>query len=171
MRTRFLIALGACWALMLANLAIAQQASPQATASPQSRPEYGATITNEQARAVAAAAVAEAKKNNWRMAVAIVGSGGELVYFEKMDGTQLASADLSQAKARTAVLFRLPSKAFADQYAAGNMVFLTFPVQPVASEGGVPIVVNGKLIGAIGVSGGTGQQDGATATAGANAAK
>jgi len=167
MRTLFLIAFGACWALMLGNLAIAQQASPSA----QPRPEYGPPITNEQARAVAAAALAEAKKNNWRMAVAIVGSGGELVYFEKMDGTQLASTDLSQAKARTAVFFRLPSKAFADQYAAGNMVFLTFPVQPVASEGGVPIVVNGKLIGAIGVSGGTGQQDGAAATAGANAAK
>src|SRR5216684_943567 len=67
-----------------------------------------------------AAAVAEAKKNSWRMAISIVGPAGELVYFEKMDGTQLASTDISQGKARTAVMFRLPSKAFADQYAAGN---------------------------------------------------
>jgi glc operon protein GlcG len=100
-----------------------------------------------------------------------VGPAAELVYFEKMDGTQLASTEIAQGKARTAVLFRRPSKAFADQYAAGNTTFLTFPEKPVASEGGVPIVVNGKIVGAIGASGGTGQQDGLTAAAGAAAAK
>ena len=115
--------------------------------------------------------VAEAKKNNWRMAFAVVGPAGELVYFEKMDGTQLASADISQGKARTAVMFRRPSKVFADQFAAGNTAFLTFPEKPVASEGGVPITVDGKIIGAIGASGGTGQQDGMAASAGASAAK
>ncbi len=78
-----------------------------------------------------------------------------LVYFEKMDGTQLASVEIAQSKARTAVLFRRPSKAFADQYAAGNRAFTTFPEKPVASEGGVPIIVDGKIIGAIGASGGT----------------
>src|SRR5262249_13379674 len=98
-----------------------------------------------------------------------VGPDGELVYFEKMDGTQNASGKLAQGKARTAALFRRPSKVFADQYAAGNTAFVTFPVQPVASEGGVPIIVDGKLIGAIGVSGGTGQQDGIVALAGASA--
>jgi glc operon protein GlcG len=171
MRTRFLMALGMSWMLALGNLAVAQQ--PPAPSPPPiaPRPDYGPPITNDQAKAVAAAALAEAKKNNWRMAISIVGPAGELVYFEKMDGTQLASTEISQGKARTAVLFRLPSKAFADQYAAGNTVFLTFPVKPVASEGGVPVIVSGKIIGAIGVSGGTGQQDGATATAGANAAK
>jgi glc operon protein GlcG len=105
------------------------------------------------------------------MAFAIVGPAGELVYFEKMDGTQLASVEISQGKARTAVMFRRPSKAFADQYAAGNTAFMTFPEKPVASEGGVPITVNGKIIGAIGASGGTGQQDGLAAAAGASAAK
>jgi uncharacterized protein GlcG (DUF336 family) len=100
-----------------------------------------------------------------------VGPAGELVYFEKMDGTQMASAKIAQGKARTAVMFRRPSKSFADQYAAGNTAFMTFPERPVASEGGVPIVVNGKIIGAVGASGGTGQQDGVAAAAGASAAK
>src|SRR3954471_19372731 len=128
-------------------------------------------ITNEQAKAVAAAAFAEAKKNNWRMAFAIVGPAGELVYFEKMGGTQMASVMIAQGKARTAVMFRRPSKTFADQYAAGNTAFTTFTEQPVASEGGIPIVVSGKIIGAIGASGGTGQQDGVAAAAGVSAAK
>ena len=76
-----------------------------------------------------------------------------------------ASVEISRAKARTAVMFRRPSKAFADQYAAGNTTFMTFPDAPVASEGGVLIIVDGKIIGAIGASGGTGQQDGLAATA------
>jgi len=167
MRTRGLIALGIGAAFALGGAALAQQPS----APPAPAVDYGPPITNEQAKAVAAAAFAEAKKNNWRMAFAVVGPSGELVYFEKMDGTQLASADISQGKARTAVMFRRPSKAFADQYAAGNTAFMTFPEKPVASEGGVPITVNGKIIGAIGASGGTGQQDGMAATAGAGAAK
>ncbi len=171
MRTRFLMALGASWALALASSAVAQQPTAPAPPPTAQRPDYGLPITNEQAKAVAAAALAEAKKNNWRMAISIVGPAGELVYFEKMDGVQLASTEISQAKARTAVMFRLPSKAFADQYAAGNTVFMTFPEKPVASEGGIPIIVSGKIIGAIGASGGTGQQDGAAAAAGASAVR
>jgi uncharacterized protein GlcG (DUF336 family) len=167
MRTRFVIMLGIGTALALGSAALAQQpASPPAPAV-----DYGPPITNEQAKTVAAAALAEAKKNNWRMAFTVVGPAGELVYFEKMDGAQLASTEISQGKARTAVMFRRPSKAFADQYAAGNTSFLTFPEKPVASEGGIPINVNGKIIGAIGASGGTGQQDGMAASAGAGAAK
>jgi glc operon protein GlcG len=173
MRTHFLIALGIGSALVLSaaaqRAAYAQQPAPSAPAA--AVVDYGPPITNEQAKAVAAAAFAEAKKNNWRMAFAVVGPAGELVYFEKMDGTQLASTEISQGKARTAVMFRRPSKAFADQFAAGNTSFLTFPEKPVASEGGVLITVNGKIIGAIGASGGTGQQDGVAATAGAAAAK
>ncbi len=88
-----------------------------------------------------------------------------------MDGTQLASVEISRAKAQTSVSFRRPTKAFADQYAAGNTSFSTFPEKPVASEGGVPIMLNGKIVGAIGASGGTGQQDGIAALAGANAVK
>jgi uncharacterized protein GlcG (DUF336 family) len=173
MRTHGLIALCICALLGLSGAALAQQppAPPPATALPAAAPEYGPPITNEQAKAVAGAAFAEAKKNNWRMALAIVGPGGELVYFEKMDGAQLASTDISLGKARTSVMFRRPSKVFADQFAAGNTTALTFPEKPVASEGGIPIVVNGRIIGAIGVSGGTGQQDGLTAAAGAGAAK
>jgi glc operon protein GlcG len=165
MRARLMIALGIGAALTLGGGAYAQ---PAPAAGPT---DYGPPISNEQAKAVAAAAFAEAKKNNWRMAFTILGPAGELVYFEKMDGAQVASTDLSLGKARTAVLFRRPSKAFADQYAAGNTSFMTFPEKPIASEGGVLIVVGGKIIGAIGASGGTGQQDGLAAAAGAAAAK
>ncbi len=118
MRTRFLIAPGIGFLLALA----ARLARQQAVSSRRRPADYGPPITNEQAKAVAAAAFAEARKNNWRMAISIVGPAGELVYFEKMDGTQTASAELARAKARTSVLFRRPSKAFADQYAAGNTV-------------------------------------------------
>jgi len=150
MRLDVLIALGVGATLALGGSALAQQPAPP----PAPPADYGPPITNEQAKTVAAAALAEAKKNNSPMAFAIVGPAGELVYFEKMDGTQLASVEIAQGKARTAVLFRRPSKLFADQYAAGNRAFTTFPEKPVASEGGVPIVVNGKIIGAIGASGG-----------------
>src|SRR3979411_2590774 len=114
-------------------------------------------INKEQAKAVAEAAIAEAKRNNWHMAIAIVGPEGELIFFEKMDGTQSSSVALAQAKARTSALFRRPSKAFADQFAAGNTAFMTFPdgARPIASEGGIPIILNGKLSGAIGRSGRT----------------
>ena len=173
MRTGVLTALMHRRGPLVRRAAHAQQPAPPAPRPPRRRPRptTGRPITNEQAKAVAAAAFAEAKKNNWRMAFTIVGPAGELVYFEKMDGTQHASIDISRAKARTAVFFRRPSKAFADQYAAGNTAFTTFPEQPVASEGGVLIIFNGKIIGAIGASGGTGQQDGVAATAGASAVK
>src|SRR6476619_3339502 len=162
MRLHVLIALGISSALVLGTAALAQQPAPSTPpaspgAAPVPPPDYGPPITNEQAKAVAAAAFAEAKKNNWRMAFAIVGPAGELVYFEKMDGTQMASVMIAQGKARTAVMFRRPST--------------TFTEQPVASEGGIPIVVSGKIIGAIGASGGTGQQDGVAAAAGVSAAK
>ena len=107
------------------------------------------------------------------MAIAVVGPDGELLYFEKMDGTQHASAALAVRKARTSALFRRPSKAFADQFAAGNIAFMTFPddARPIASEGGLPILLNGKIVGAIGASGGTGAQDGQAAAAGVGALK
>src|SRR5215813_4994477 len=130
MRLDVLIALSIGSTLALAGTVLGQQPAPS-TAPPTAPPaEYGAPITNEQAKAVAAAAFAEAKKNNWRMAFTILGPAGELVYFEKMDGAQVASTELSLGKARTAVLFRRPSKAFADQYAAGNTTFMTFPEKP-----------------------------------------
>jgi glc operon protein GlcG len=147
-------------------LGISAQAQEQPGRTPP--PDYGPPLTNEQAKSAAEGAIAEAKKNNWHMAVAVVGTEGELIYFEKMDGTQSSSALLAQAKARTSALFRRASKVFADQFAAGNAAFMTFPdgARPVASEGGLPILLNGKLAGAIGVSGGTAQQDSVVATAG-----
>jgi len=159
-------------ALLAAGGAQAEQAAPAAPAASPA-PEYGLPINAEQAKAAAAAAVAEAKKNSWRIAVAIVGPDGSMVYFEKMDGTQNASFLLATAKARTAALFRRPSKVFVDHFTAGNVAFMTFPdeARPTASEGGVPIVVDGKIIGAIGVSGGTGQQNGVAAAAGVGAVK
>jgi uncharacterized protein GlcG (DUF336 family) len=166
------MAMGIASALVSVGTALAQQpTSPAPVPAPIAPPDYGAPINNEQAKAVAGAAFAEAKKNNWRMAFTIVGPAGEPIYFEKMDGTQLASVEISRAKARTAVMFRRPTKAFADQFAAGNTTFMTFPEAPVASEGGVLILHNGKIIGAIGASGGTGQQDGVASAAGANALK
>jgi len=176
MRTAALMTLATVAGLWLGVCAQAQQPPPAegpvALPAPPP-PEYGPPVNNEQAKAVVDAAIAEAKKNNWHMAIAIVGPEGELVYFEKMDGTQSSSAALAQAKARTSALFRRPSKAFADQFAAGNTGFMTFPdgARPIASEGGIPIILNSKLIGAIGVSGGTAQQDSVAATAGVNAVK
>ena len=136
MRLHVLIALSIGSALAYGATAFAQQPAPSASPPPAAAaapPDYGPPITNDQAKAAAAAAFAEAKKNNWRMAFAIVGPAGELVYFERMDGTQMASGEIAQGKARTAAMFRRPSKVFADQYAAGNTAFTTFPEKPVAA--------------------------------------
>jgi glc operon protein GlcG len=170
MRTAALTALAIVTGLALAAAA---HAPPREAAPAVPPPEYGMPLNIDQARAAAEGAMAEAKKNNWHMAITIVGPEGELIYFVKMDGTQSSSALLAQAKARTSALFRRPTKAFVDQFTAGNAAFLTFPdaARPIASEGGVPILLNGKLAGAIGVSGGTASQDGVAATAGANAVK
>lgn len=160
-------------AYLVSALAAAFLLGASVHAQPAPPPDYGSPISLEQAKEAAAAAQAEARRNGWRMAVAVVDPGGYLVYFEKTDGTQNASVLLAQAKARTSALFRRPSKVFADQFAAGNTGFMSFPddARPIASEGGIPIVVNGRLIGAIGTSGGTGQQDGVAAIAGANAVR
>ena len=165
MRFQFLMALTITAPFLLGAGVRAQQ--PGFTPAP----DYGVPITNEQAKEAASAAIAEARKNGWRMAVAVVDPGGYLVYFERMDGTQNASVRLAESKARTSALFRRPSKIFFDQFAAGNTAFMSFPdeARPIASEGGIPIVLNGKLIGAIGASGGLAQQDSVAATAGANA--
>jgi uncharacterized protein GlcG (DUF336 family) len=159
-------ALAAALALSTPGSAFAQQPAP----APASPPAYGAPITLEQAKKAADAAEAEAKKNNWLMAIAVTSPSGDLVYFRRLDGTQYASIQIAQHKARAAATFRRPTKVFQDGLAAGNTFLLTLD-GIIASEGGVPIVVDGKLIGAIGVSGGTGQQDGVVATAGVNAVK
>jgi uncharacterized protein GlcG (DUF336 family) len=127
-------------------------------------------ITLEQAKRAAAAAEAEAKKNNWTMAIAIAEPSGALVYFQKMDNTQYGSIKIAQTKAQTAALFRRPTKMFTDALADGHLFFLTFEGLS-AAPGGLPIVAGGKLIGAIGVSGGSGHQDDVAAKAGADAIK
>src|SRR5262245_66523257 len=118
MRTRIATVLVLGGAFLLVGALHAQSQAPQ----PQL--EYGPPITNEQAKAVAAAAVAEAKKNNWRMAIAIVGPAAALIYFERMDGAQLASTEMSQAKARISVVFRRPSRGFAEEFSVRNPCFI-----------------------------------------------
>lgn len=126
---------------------------------------YGAPVTLEVAKKIAAAAEVEAKKNNFTMAIAIVDSGGDLTYFEKIDGTQLGSIDVAIGKARTANNFKRPTKLLEDAVAGGRNSLVTLP-NLVLIEGGIPIVVDNKIIGAIGVSGGNSQQDAQVASAG-----
>ncbi len=147
--------------LPMASGALAQMPNP-----------YGLSIGVDNAKKVAAAAVAEAKKNNWTMAVSIVDTAGNLVYFEKMDGTQVGSVNVSMEKARTAALFKRPTKTFQDTVAGGGegLRILGLP-GAVPVEGGIPIVSEGKIVGAIGVSGGTSAQDGTAAQAGASILK
>ena len=132
---------------------------------------YGASVTLENAKKVAAPAVAEAEKNHWNVAVAVVDTGGNLVYYEKMDNTQLGSANVAIDKARTAALFKRPSKAFQDAIAAGPDGARVLSLKVTAVEGGMPMVQDGKIVGAIGVSGATSAQDAQCAKAGADALK
>jgi uncharacterized protein GlcG (DUF336 family) len=128
---------------------------------------YGAPIPLAEAKRVLIAAQAEAARNKWNVAIAVVDSGGHLVAFERMDATQHGSIDVAQEKARTAVAFRRPSKAFQDIVAAGGegVRMLKLPgALPI--EGGLPLVAGGRIVGAIGVSGVTSAQDGQIAAAG-----
>jgi uncharacterized protein GlcG (DUF336 family) len=130
---------------------------------------YGAPIPLESAKRAAAPALAEARKNNWSMAVAIVDGSGELVYFERIDGTQAASPTVAIEKARSAARFKRPTKALQDALAAGGEGLRILRLDSaVPIEGGLPLLMDGKIVGAIGVSGGTSQQDGQCAQAGAN---
>jgi glc operon protein GlcG len=133
---------------------------------------YGPPISISDAKTAAAAALAEARKNNWKMAVAVVDPGGDLVYYEKMDDTQIASAVVSIEKARSAARFKRPTKAFQDALAAGGAGLRVLGLKgAVPVEGGVPLVIDGKIVGAIGVSGDTSEHDGICAQAGANTLK
>ena len=110
---------------------------------------YGPSIVAEQAKTIAAAAVAEAKKNQWTMAIAIVDTAGDLVYFERMDHTQVGSVDVAIAKARAAARFKRPTKAFQDALAAGGEGWRILSLEgAVAVEGGVPLMSGGKIVGA-----------------------
>ena len=165
-------------ALFAASVMLGSPAWAQAPAAiPDMMPfdiAYGAPITADRAAQVVAAAVAEAKKSprNWKLAIAVVDPGGELVYFYKMDQTAIASVGISQGKARTAVRYRRPSEAFFNlmQTPAGAFAATLDPTL-VASIGGYPLIEGGKIIGAIGCSGATGPQDGVACKAAADTVK
>ena len=131
---------------------------------------YGASITLEQAKLAAAAAVAETQRHGWRMAVAIVDTAGQLVFFEKMDDTQQGSVTVSQDKARSAAQFKRPTRSFQQMLKDGGeglRVLRIAGAVPVA--GGLPLVVDGRIVGAVGVSGGTSDEDELCAAAAARA--
>lgn len=155
----------------LAQPAPAPVPAAQPAALPPTPPAlpYGAPLDQATARRVLDAALAEAKKNDWPVAIAIVEPTGELVAFTRMDGTSYGSTAISQQKAWTAARFRRDSKVFSDAVTAGRVQVMSFE-GIAAAEGGVVIVVDGKIVGAIGVSGVTSAQDAQVARAGAEAA-
>lgn len=133
---------------------------------------YGANVSVDVARKAVAAAVAEARKNNWFMAIAVTDTGGQLVYFERMDNTQTGSINIAIGKARSASQFRRPTKVFQDLLAKGSEFTYLLGLEGVSVvQGGIPIVVDGRIVGAIGVSGATGAQDVQVAEAGLAALK
>jgi glc operon protein GlcG len=128
------------------------------------------SLSLEDARKAAAAANAEAKKNGWNMAIAVVDDGGHLIYFERIDETQIASIDIAIGKARTAVNFKRPTKALEDAINGGQYAVLTFP-NSIPREGGLPVFAGGKVVGGIGVSGEKSSEDAQVAIAGVDALK
>jgi uncharacterized protein GlcG (DUF336 family) len=147
-------------ALGAASLALFSASAPA-----QKRPEYGTPVTIDQAKKIAAGVVAECMSNQWNVAVAITDTAGGLVYFERIENTQTASLDIAILKARAASTYRRPTRAWADAIKKGGPAVMTLP-GVVASPGGVPIFAGGKVIGAVGVSGVTGDQDEQCAKAG-----
>jgi glc operon protein GlcG len=136
------------------------------TASAQDRrPDYGTAVNVAGAKKIAAGVVAECQKNGWNVAVAVVDNHGYLVYFERMDNTQTASMDIAVGKAKAAATYRRPTRAFADVINKGGPATATLP-GVFASPGGLPIMVDGKVTGGVGVSGVTGDQDEQCAKAG-----
>jgi glc operon protein GlcG len=179
---RFSVLAGAlCATLLLVTSASAQAPTPAAPAAPPSAggtPDkmpfdipYGQSIGEEKAKQVLAAAEAEGKKRNWKMNIAVVDTNGELVHFLRMEGAQIASVNISIGKARTAARYRRESRVFYNAFETGHPYVATLDPTLVASPGGFPLVLDGKLIGAIGGSGGTGDQDALICKAGADALK
>jgi glc operon protein GlcG len=152
-------------ALFACTLQVSAQA-PAPTAAP-AVPQYGPNVTQDQARRAIAAAMVDARRIGVPMAVAIVDTAGQLVAFERMENTQTASISVSQDKAVSAAMYRRPTKAFQDGLAAGGNGLRILTLRNAnAVEGGIPLVVDGRIIGAIGVSGGAAEQDGEVARAG-----
>ena len=179
MRRNGLAMMAACAAMTVCGQAWAQQPAPAATpAVPDQMPfdiPYGNSITTDRAAEVVKAVVAEATKSprNWKLAISVVDTHGDLVYFYKMDNTQHGSVTISQNKARTSARLRRPTQIFNNvmQTPAGNYIATLDSPPPTASPGGFPLVEGGKIIGAIGCSGATGDQDAVACKAGAETIK
>jgi glc operon protein GlcG len=183
MRSIVSMTLAACAVAAISSSAFAQApaaapatppAPPAAGGTPDAMPfdiPYWQSIGLEKAKLVMAAAEAEAKKRNWKMNIAVVDTNGELVQFARMEGAQIASGSISIGKARTAARFRRESRAFYNAFETGHGYVSTLDPTLVASPGGFPLVEGGKLIGAVGCSGGTGDQDAAICKVGAEVVK
>jgi uncharacterized protein GlcG (DUF336 family) len=162
MRTSIALAFGAML-VFTAGVAAQQPAPP---------PGYGSPgVTLEQAKKAAEAVEAEATKNGWKMAIAVVSNEGSLIYFGRMEDTQFGSSDVAMRKAKAAAEFRRPSKVFADAVSGSPPALPILTLGAIAVEGGLPLLANGKVIGAIGCSGGTAPQDGQACKAGADTIK
>ena len=181
MRSIVSMSLAACAMAALSSPSFAQTptpaappAQPAAGGTPDAIPfdiPYGQSIGLERAKQVMAAAETEAKRRNWKMNIAVVDTNGELVQFERMEGAQIASGNISVGKARTSARFRRESRAFYNAYETGHPYTGTLDPTLVASPGGFPLVEAGKLIGAVGCSGGTGDQGAAICKVGAEVVK
>jgi glc operon protein GlcG len=183
MRSIVSMTLAACVVTAMGSLAMAQTPAP-APATPPAPPAaggtpdkmpfdipYGASIGLEKAKLVMGAAEAEAKMKNWKMNIAIVDTNGDLVQFERMEGAQIASGAISIGKARTSARFRRETRLFYNAFEGGHGYVATLDPTLVASPGGFPLVEGGKIIGAIGCSGGTGDQDALICKVGADLVK
>ena len=181
MRSIVSMTLAACAIALVSSPTLAQApapatppAPPAAGGTPDAMPfdiPYGVSIGLEKARQVMAAAEAESKKRNWKMNIAVVDTNGELVHFSRMEGAQIASGPISVGKARTAARFRRESRVFYNAFETGHPYIGTLDPGLVASPGGFPLVEGGKLIGAVGCSGGTGDQDALICKVGADIVK
>ena len=164
----------ACALALLAGLAVApawaqQPPPPPAPAAAPAPPPYGLPISLDQAKRVMSAAELEAAKNSWTVAITILDSGGNLVMFHKFDNAQLSAVTTSEGKARTALEFKLPSKALDDAIAAGGAGLRLLALKDITPlQGGVLILADGKIVGAIGVSGALSAQDEQVAKTGAD---
>jgi glc operon protein GlcG len=171
MRRQILTSLLVGAAVVVATGLRAQQpAPPNLDAVPEKMPfsnAYGPPVSAQRANSLIQAAAAEADKRGWAMNIAVVDSGGNLVAFLRMDNAQLASIPISEHKARAAVKYRRPTKAFEDAVQKFDFKYILTLDDVIASRGGIPLIEDGKIIGAIGCSGGTGSQDEAACTAGA----
>jgi glc operon protein GlcG len=169
MRTARFLSLMAGTVMLLATSSVSAQ---QPAAAPPPPPPYGAAITLDQAKKVMAGAEAEAQKNKWNVVISILDSGGNVVMVHRMDGAQFGSLEVAREKAYSAVAFRRPTKAFEDAIGQGGVNLRILKLAGASPlEGGLPIVVDGKLIGGIGVSGVTAPQDAQIGRAGIDALK